>query len=224
MVVPPPLGDGCKPDSVRPGLRRAWTVIYLRDYYPGDASEPGGSSAGRRPGSLFCLAPHEVFRALRFAPEAVGSYPAISPLPHDKRGAVYFLRHCLSRRTCVMTCPRFRRACCLVVSGLSSLQDCCQPHTATVRHRVHHLSAIQKCKAQTLLVLIKSTTLRSETDIFWCQRHRCATRVSHVGSTVRFVFYVLGISQRCMEPPCMATGCFFSKSNNFCLSSESKFM
>ena len=39
---------------------------------------PNGPSAAR---SLFCLAPHGVFRALPVARQAVGSYPAFSPLP-----------------------------------------------------------------------------------------------------------------------------------------------
>ena len=41
----------------------------------------------RRPFPLFCLAPREVFRAPNFTIRAVGSYPAISPLPAALRPA-----------------------------------------------------------------------------------------------------------------------------------------
>jgi hypothetical protein len=46
---------------------------------------PGFHRTGRRPGSLFCLAPHGVCRAPALALRAVGSYPAFSPLPSASR-------------------------------------------------------------------------------------------------------------------------------------------
>ena len=72
---------------------------------------------------LFCLAPHGVFHAPSVTLGAVSSYLAISPLPSDRsQEAVYFLRHYPSAETCAFRVPHFRRACCLVVSGLSSRQ------------------------------------------------------------------------------------------------------
>ena len=79
------LGD--KPNSVPRRLPAAVMIISLDppkriaaplarrwcDYYPGET--------GRRPNSLFCLAPHGVCRAPALALRAVGSYPAFSPLP-----------------------------------------------------------------------------------------------------------------------------------------------
>lgn len=55
-------------------------TIYLRDYYP-DVSIPLRGLASGPPLVLFCLAPHGVYRASFIAVGAVGSYPAISPLP-----------------------------------------------------------------------------------------------------------------------------------------------
>lgn len=75
---------------------------------------------GRRPVPLLCLAPHGVFRAPFLAVRAVGSYPAISPLPSDKRRAVYFLRHFPSNTVFTALSRAFYTACCHLVSGLSS--------------------------------------------------------------------------------------------------------
>ncbi len=50
-------------------------------------------------GSLFGLAPREVFLAPSLAFRAVGSYPAVSPLPETFArllGGLRFLWHCLS--------------------------------------------------------------------------------------------------------------------------------
>jgi len=75
---------------------------------------------GRRPVPLLCLAPHGVFRAPFLAVRAVGFYPAISPLPVDKRRAVYFLRHFPSKAIFTASSRAFYTACCHPVSGLSS--------------------------------------------------------------------------------------------------------
>ncbi len=45
--VGPEGGDGCKPDSVRAGVSRPWTVIYLSDE---DPEAVGGCPRAHRPG------------------------------------------------------------------------------------------------------------------------------------------------------------------------------
>jgi len=55
-------------------------IIYLSDYYPG---APDLHRGGQAILSLFCLAPHGVFRAPTITRRAVGSYPAFSPFPRD---------------------------------------------------------------------------------------------------------------------------------------------
>ena len=75
------------------------------------------------PFSLFCLAPHGVCLAPSVTLRAVGSYPAISPLPTPAKPewAVSFLRHFPSTVTFAPAARTFMRQCCLMVSGLSSL-------------------------------------------------------------------------------------------------------
>src|ERR1043166_1440576 len=80
--------------------------------------------------SLFCLAPHGVFRASRITPRAVSSYLAISPLPVlennsccFKEPAVSFLRHFPSTPTCIGAARVFYAACCRMVFGLSSSES-----------------------------------------------------------------------------------------------------
>jgi len=70
--------ESCKPNSVP--TRRSVDVIYLCGRYPGPDSLACVSREPRR-GPLFGLAPGEVFLALTIARQAVGSYPAVSPLP-----------------------------------------------------------------------------------------------------------------------------------------------
>jgi len=101
-------------------------VIYLGPALPqASCGLPGNFPArpeGRarragRPCSLLDLAPGGVCRAFRVATEAVGSYPAVSPLPsRPKTGAaVCFLWHFPP----VARCPRYGPPCPLE-SGLSS--------------------------------------------------------------------------------------------------------
>jgi hypothetical protein len=85
----PPSVDGDKPNSVVDDhlSRAACAACPARtsagcDYYPGET--------GRRPISLFCLAPHGVFRAPELARRAVGFYPAVSPLPRFAPGRFVF--------------------------------------------------------------------------------------------------------------------------------------
>ena len=60
---------------------------------PGLILWPKPQSRTGCPFSLFCLAPQGVCPATAVTRSAVSSYLAISPLPLDKLGAVYFLRH-----------------------------------------------------------------------------------------------------------------------------------
>ena len=79
------------------------------------ARERTGRAGG--PFLLFCLAPHGVYRAPSLTLGAVGFYPAISPLP--RWGGLFSVTLSVAAG---LRPPRpcFHRACCLVVSGLSS--------------------------------------------------------------------------------------------------------
>ena len=144
LLEPPPLIDGCKPDSVllSSASTLGATVIYLA---PANLVRSSSLAAtitrrfklalarlGRRPRLLFCLAPHGVCRAPLLSPGAVGSYPAFSPLLHqssspraifaeveDERSGIFSVTLSVAKNF-RPALPRFRRACCLVVSGLSS--------------------------------------------------------------------------------------------------------
>ena len=125
----PPSGKKAAPPDFRPGgpvdeadrilisrilcpsppRRRRLTVICLlatrtRGYFrPAFA---GRIRAGG-PFPLLCLAPHGVYPAPFLAVGAVSSYLAISPLPLDKLGAVFFLRHFPSIPIFIGTSPSF---------------------------------------------------------------------------------------------------------------------
>ena len=127
-------GDGCKPDSV--GL-----VGANSDGHFSHATLPGGAHLGRAgdPCPLFCLAPRGVCPALLVTQEAVGFYPAFSPLPlAETWGGIFSVT--LSVVTSLRSpLPRFHEARCLAVSGLSSPQRHFwldpKMSRATVRHR-----------------------------------------------------------------------------------------
>ncbi len=76
-----PKFDSCKPDFVPP------TRADLDGHFSNATNTRGLARSsltgppGRPPVPLLCLAPHGVFRAPSIAVRAVGSYPAISPLP-----------------------------------------------------------------------------------------------------------------------------------------------
>lgn len=119
---------GYKPDFVPPFLPRKGIDVHLSD-----ATNTWGSASirrgrplqpGRRPVPLFCLAPHGVFRAPAITLGAVGFYPAVSPLPENfrfrKNLGRFIFCDTVRRLRITRKLPRFRRACCLVVSGLSS--------------------------------------------------------------------------------------------------------
>src|SRR4051812_25410751 len=101
------MWGGDKPDSVPLTLPRAVMIISLPATFAwcgaaGSCEHAGATNtrelpaplarrrAGQAASSLFCLAPHGVFRASPVARRAVGFYPAFSPLP--SRG----LRHALA--------------------------------------------------------------------------------------------------------------------------------
>ena len=67
----PAAREGRRP-AARAGARAVSATITRR---------LSAERTGQAPGLLFCLAPQEVFRAPGIAPGAVGSYPAVSPLP-----------------------------------------------------------------------------------------------------------------------------------------------
>ena len=71
-----------KMDGSRPISRvLSWTAIPLgRALLRGSSDQPAGD-AGRVIACLFGLAPGGVCHAVRVATSAVGSYPAVSPLP-----------------------------------------------------------------------------------------------------------------------------------------------
>ncbi len=113
-------------------LRPIWcgAALWLR-LLPGGLSSLSRDWAGDH-GLLFCLAPHGVCRAPLLSPGAVGSYPAFSPLLHqssspraifaeveDERSGIFSVTLSVAKNF-RPALPRFRRACCLVVSGLSS--------------------------------------------------------------------------------------------------------
>ena len=89
-----------KMDGSRPISRvLSWTAIPLgRALLRGSSDQPAGD-AGRAIACLFGLAPGGVCHAVRVATSAVGSYPAVSPLPVPSRlaakrpSAVCFLLH-----------------------------------------------------------------------------------------------------------------------------------
>jgi hypothetical protein len=56
-------------------------VIHLGPALPPASCDPPGNVRTGRPCSLLDLAPGGVYRAFRVATKAVGSYPAVSPLP-----------------------------------------------------------------------------------------------------------------------------------------------
>lgn len=101
-----------------PGLA-AGTAREGCDYYP---EGPAFAGPGRQPVLLFCLAPHGVYRAPSLTLGAVGFYPAISPLP--RWGGIFSVTLSVAAG---LRPPRpcFHRACCLVVSGLSSSHGPC---------------------------------------------------------------------------------------------------
>lgn len=82
-----PSVPGCDHLSVRlndqPAPARAVVRLLPGAIHPLRDLRPGG------PFLLFCLAPHEVCRAPFLAVGAVGSYPAVSPLPLPKRGGLF---------------------------------------------------------------------------------------------------------------------------------------
>jgi len=95
----------------------AQSATITRSYPPpfGDL-RPGG------PFLLFCLAPHGVCHASFIAVGAVGSYPAVSPLPSIARGFGGRFVFCDTFHCAGLprSLQRLRAACCLTVSGLSS--------------------------------------------------------------------------------------------------------
>ena len=108
----------CKPDSVPPcGGGAHLSTPLARSPARAGAAYPGPSDGP--PGPLFGLAPDWVYPAPSIALGAVGSYPTISPLPRDGRGAVYFLWHFPSDGLEAAR-PRFHGESRPVVSGLSS--------------------------------------------------------------------------------------------------------
>src|SRR5476651_1386949 len=72
-------------DGSRPISRvLSWTAIPLgRALLRGSSDQPAGG-AGRAIACLFGLAPGGVYHAVRVATSAVGSYPAVSPLPDPR--------------------------------------------------------------------------------------------------------------------------------------------
>ena len=90
------------------------------------------AAVGRRPGSLFCLAPHGVYRAPELARRAVGFYPAFSPFPRERlqaRGRSVFCDTFHRRRAFARRLRGFSAACCLVVFGLSSAAKSLRRHS-----------------------------------------------------------------------------------------------
>ncbi len=83
-------------------------------------------SLGEPPDFLFRLAPDWVYPAANIAVRAVGSYPAVSPLP-ARAGGLFSVT--LAVRA-VAPVPRLREESCSAVSGLSS--PFCGANTSTV--------------------------------------------------------------------------------------------
>ena len=113
-----------KPDSVPRKAGRRPFLFPLRerseiprtgcDYYP-------GILIGRATLPLFCLAPRGVYHASSVTIGAVGSYPTISTLPVSLRTIGGLFSAALSVRSGLhRTVPRFHKARCPLVSGLSS--------------------------------------------------------------------------------------------------------
>ncbi len=81
-----------------------------------------GTITGEPPGPLFCLAPDWVYPAPSVTLGAVGSYPAISPLPPEAEtpgGGIFSVTLAVDRGLCP-NLPRFHGESCPMVSGLSS--------------------------------------------------------------------------------------------------------
>jgi len=85
----------------------SWATIPLGPPLPTASSSLPGSDASHANAPLFGLAPDEVCRAVRVTTSAVGSYPAISPLPVLADLGGIFLLHCLSPwAACAACCAR----------------------------------------------------------------------------------------------------------------------
>ena len=98
-----PAVDGSPPIS----RVLSWATIPLGPPLPTASSSLPGSDASHANAPLFGLAPDEVCRAVRVTTSAVGSYPAISPLPVLADLGGIFLLHCLSPwASCEACCAR----------------------------------------------------------------------------------------------------------------------
>jgi len=75
------LEGTCKPDSVPPVARGWQPFLWDRRHRRPPAAYPEVSAGPASNTSLFGLAPQGVYRASSVAGRAVGSYPAVSPLP-----------------------------------------------------------------------------------------------------------------------------------------------
>ena len=118
ILSPPLAGNGhlSSPLAKSPGGADRSRLRLLPGNIPLSRNRAGN------PFSLFCLAPYGVCLAPSVTLGAVGSYPAISPLPAPAMPgrAVYFLRHFPSAGAFTPPARTFMRRYCLVVSGLSS--------------------------------------------------------------------------------------------------------
>jgi len=83
----------CKPDSVRNLMVSPWSFILGNHYWLPRAIYPGFSD--EQSISLLDLAPGGVYLASSVTTGAVGSYPAVSPLPEISHKSDFFRRSIL---------------------------------------------------------------------------------------------------------------------------------
>ena len=106
--------------------RVGWRSFLFHPPYSGWTPPERGATntrecCGRAALPLFCLAPRGVYHASSVTIGAVGSYPTISTLPVSLRTIGGLFSAALSVRSGLhRTIPRFHKARCPLVSGLSS--------------------------------------------------------------------------------------------------------